>query len=133
MTTINEAREAIYSRFVTMWGTNSPYTFDNEAYNAPASKWVRLSVRQIDAEQHTLGAIGNRKFLRQAAVWLQIFVPLNSGLKDADTLAQAFRTIFEGARFSDLSFREVVTNEATPDNQWYRVVAKAFFDYNELK
>lgn len=133
MTTLNQARELIYQRFVDNWPAGTPYTFDNEAYKPPATKWVRLSVRNIDSGQESLGAIGNRKFLRKGMVWLQIFVPLDSGLKDADTLASSFRSIFEGVTFSNIRFTNVLVKEGTPDNKWYRVVAQAFFDYNEIK
>lgn len=133
MTDINQAREAIYQRFVTAWGSTSPYTFDNESFSPPSDAWVRLSVRNTDSGQETLGAIGNRKFLREGMVWLQVFVPLDSGLKDADTLSEAFRTIFEGVSFSNINFNRVVIKEGSPENQWYRVVAQAFFNYNVTK
>ena len=46
MTTLNEARGAIYAAFVAGWGATSAYTFDNENFDPPTEAvWARTTVR----------------------------------------------------------------------------------------
>jgi hypothetical protein len=134
MTTINEARETIYQTFVTGWGATSPYTFDNEAYKPDDSNpWVRLAVRNRTSNTDTLGPVARRKQLRSGAIFLQIFIPTNSGVKDADTLVRKFREIFEAKVLTPgtLWVTSVDAREIGPDGESYLVVCEASFTYND--
>lgn len=134
MTTINEAREAIYLRWSTQWGTTTPFTFDNESFSAPdKGQWARLTVRNTESEQRTLGAPGNRRFRRVASVFVQLYDLVDEGLETLDILAQTARGIFEGVSFSGLDFTNVVVRESGADGKWFQVVVEAFFDYEETK
>ena len=135
MTTISQAREAIYGRFNTNWGTTSPFQFDNENFTPPDKAWARLVVRHIGSSQETLGSSGNRKFERRAVVFIQIFTKADKGTSEADTLVRIARDIFEGINFSGLRFLHGVIRE-TPepqDSKWYQVVVEIFFAYDETK
>ncbi len=136
MTTLNEAKEAIYLRF------NSNFTgvaadriaFDNEEFNTPTSgEWVRLVVRNIGRLQNTLGKPGNRKFRSTALVLVQVFVDVNTGVKQSDALAKEAANIFEGVSFSGLDFQSAVPRETGPDGKWYQSTVEAEFDYDEIK
>ena len=136
MTTLPEAREAIYNTFNTAWGATSSFTFDNEKYAKPATDpWVRVSVRHQFGTQETLGKPGNRRFARFGAVFIQIFTLENTGTEDADTLAATARAIFEGVSLTGTTvrFRDVIIREEGLDGKWYQTVVEATFEYDETK
>lgn len=140
MTTLAQAREAIYLAFDTVWasGPVSQYTFDNEEFDPPQNAaWVRLAVRHNDAGQETLGGTGARKFARKGAAFVQVFTPTKSqGTSEADTLIATARAIFEGTRISGttLYFKDCVVRESgVVDDHWFMVVLEAEFEYNETK
>lgn len=133
MTTESEAREAVYQRFVDNWGALTAYTFENEEFTAPSTTWVRLAFRNTNSQQDTMGETGNRKFLRSASIFLQIFFLTNTGTATVDTLVRAFRSIFEGTRFSGIVVNNAVSREIGPDGKFYQAVVEAFCEYEEVK
>lgn len=140
MTTLSEAREAVYQRFIDNFTgvAASRITFDNEEFDpdaagTPATSWVRLVVRTLVRPQNTLGKVTNRRFRTTANVMIQVFTPANTGLASADTLAIEAANIFEGISFDGLDFREAVINEIGPDGYWYMTLVESEFDYDEIK
>lgn len=135
MTTLNEAREAVCSKFIDEWADETAVTLDNETFDAPTTEpWVRLSVRNITSGQETLGPVGHRNFERKAILFIQIFTQTDIGLKQSDELAQAARAIFEGITLNgNIAFYDSVTREVGPDGLWYQVVVECNFTYNETK
>lgn len=133
MTTMNAAREAVYSRWVAQWGTTSPFTFDNEAFDTPAVAWARVTIRHTGSAQETLGETGNRRFRRSASVFVQLYGLVDRGTSVLDTLATTARGIFEGVSFSGLDFTNAVVRESGNDGKWFQYVVEAFFDYEETK
>ena len=134
MTTLNEAREAVYSRFTTEWGSSSAFTFENESFDEPAdSPWVRVSVRSLSRSQETMGRVGNRKFRPTALVFVQVYTRTNTGVEQGDTLAVQAKDIFEAISFSGLDFNNGLVRETGPDGKWYQHVAEIKFDYEEIK
>jgi len=136
MATMNEAREAIYAAFLTAWGSTTDVARDNEAFvPVEGSPYVRLSVRHIGRSQRTLGRVGNRNFGSLGAVFIQVFVPINTGLKAADDLAKAAQDVFEGVTLAtvEVSFLDVIVRETGPDGKWFGMVVQANFDYEEVK
>jgi hypothetical protein len=132
-TTINQAREAIYQRFVDNT-TLADYTFGNEAYEPPVdTQWARLTVLHELGRQDTLGPVNSRKFLRRGRVLIQLFDQEDQGIKNLDDLAALTRNIFEGVQFSGLFFRDVDVRETGPDGEWYQLVVDAPFFYEETK
>jgi hypothetical protein len=136
MTTPNEAKEAIYARFVANFTgvTSDRIDFDNEDFNEPSSgSWVRLSVRTGPRLQNTMGKQGNRRFRTAATVFVQVYTQTNTGVQTGDTLAKAAADIFEGESFSGLDFSAVDVRETGPSGKWYQHVVEAPFDYDEIK
>lgn len=134
MTTLSEAREAIYQRFVDQWVTTTDFGFDNEEFEEPADEpWARLTVRSLSRAQDTLGRIGNRRFRSNALVFVQVFTRSNVGMKQGDDLATQAANIFEGVSFSGLDFREAAVSEIPDSGKWNQHVVEAPFDYDEIK
>lgn len=133
MTTLSQAKEAVYTRFVAQWGSTSPFVFDNEELEEPDGPWVRLTVRGVGRAQETLGRVGNRKFRTAAAVFVQVYTRTNTGVKQGDALATQAKDIFEATSFSGLDFNDGEVRETGPDGKWYQHMAEIAFDYEEIK
>ena len=133
--TLNEAREAIYQRFVANTSlASSAYTFTSESYTAPTdAPWARLTVNHEAGEQDSLGKAGDRKYLRRGRVLVQLFGPVDQGLRSLDLLADATRDIFEGTQFAGLYFISADVRESGQDGEWFQLVVDAPFDYQETK
>ncbi len=136
MTTLNEAKEAIYLRFTGNFTgvALAQIAFDNEELEEPAtSDWVRLTVRGTGREQETLGKVGNRRFRSHASVFVQVYTEVNTGVQQGDALAKEAADIFEGVSFSGLDFQAADVRETGPDGKWYQHIVEAEFDYDEIK
>lgn len=134
MTTLGEAREAVYSRFVAQWGTTTPFVFDNEELEGPTDgPWARLTVRGLSRGQETMGRTGNRRFRSAALVFVQVYTRTNTGVKQGDELAAQARNIFEATSFDGLDFNDGVVRESDPQGKWYQHLVEVAFDYDEIK
>lgn len=139
MVSLVDARETIYQRFATQWGATTAYVFDNEKFEPPvATSWVRVAVRHRNSTLEAIGGPGLgglNTFQRTGVVSIQVFVPLDSGLRGADTLAQQARAIFEGTTLASNSIRFTNSDvfEAGPSNGWFLVTVLVQFQYDERK
>lgn len=136
MTQLNEAKEAVYVRFVTMFTgvTSDRMAFDNEEFNQPETgDWVRLVVRSTARTQETLGQVGNRRFRATASVFVQVYTQVDTGVKQSDVLAKAAADVFDAVSFSGLDFQSAIVRETGPSGRWYQSVVEAEFDYDEIK
>lgn len=136
MTTLNEAREAIYSRFVDNYTgvASSRITFDNEEFEAPTTgNWVRLMIVSTSRTQTTLGRSGNRRFLSTGIVLVQVYTRVNTGLQDSDSLTREVAELFEGVSFSGVDFNSAFSREIGPQGPWYMAVVEAEFSFEEIK
>lgn len=134
MPTINEARASIYAKFIADWNGETLYALDNDEFKEPEDiTWVRLTVRSRPTNQETLGIEGNRKFLRAGVVFIQIFVPEDSGTFEADTLAEKIRVMLEGTRFDGLWFYETQIREQGSDGKFYSILTESLFNYEQTK
>lgn len=137
MTTLSEAREAVYQRFASNWDTgDAAITLENEKFDGDAqtAPWCRVAVRSQTSGQETLGPVGGRIFRRHATVFVQIFTKkAEGGMSVGSGLAETARNIFEGRSFSGLDFTSVDISESGPDGKWYQHLVEAPFDYDEIK
>lgn len=136
MTTVNEAREAIYNMFInTFIGvTADRIAFDNEEFNAPSSgSWVRLVTRTGTRKQDTLGEQGNRRFRTGAKVFVQVYTDSNTGVQTGDSISRQAADVFDGMSFNSLDFGASVTRELGPDGKWYQHLVEVDFDYDDIK
>ncbi len=137
MTTPLEAEQAILTRWVSEWGTTTPFVFTEErqpdAIQTGETDWVLFQVVDVDTEKQTLGREGNRRFLRRAAVSITIYVPSGKGVARALELAQQARTVFEGIRLGDLSFFPADIERIGSVPPEYLILVTCPFDYTERK
>lgn len=99
--------------------------------------WLRVYVRHNDSEQRSLGEPGCRIFTRTGMIGVDIFTPLNTGLKLPYLLGIVSKRAFEGKRGygtgSGIIFRSVRLRER--DNyqkRWAHTSVQADFEYDEV-
>lgn len=137
MTTLTEARNAIYNRFIGQWGSTTQFTFDNEAFDtndiAVDESYIRVVVRTSVGPQQTLGPVNSRIFRRTAQIIMQVFTPTDVGTASADSLGQQARAVFEGASFDGIDCFNAIVNEIGPDGAYYQMNVTVDFRYDEIK
>ena len=138
MTTINQAREAVYERWRVQWGTRTPFVFENEderTLDAGSLPWARVVVRNHDGAQGTLGRAGERKFWRPILVFVQLFHPRNSGMKASGLDAAAAQAIFEASSFSGVHVFNMPVEElpVEPKDKWVTTLLTADAAFEEIK
>lgn len=141
MTTIAEARQAVYDRFEALWifsgSARTPFVFANEPskLDSGSVSWARVSVRETGGGLDALGAPGARKYRRAASTFVQIYTEAGSGGEQAASdLSHEARTIFEGESFSGLDFNDGQVREiANDDGRWKQTNVEIEFFYDEVK
>ena len=143
-TTAFIANDLILKRFIAEWEDRTIFTFENSQFTPPGlgipgdtsdvAAWTRVVVRGRESFQETIGATGNRKFQRKSEVFIQIFVPIDTGTGEANTLAQAAREIFEGVKLNgDIHFGAGIVEPIGVSDRWFQVNVTVPFDYWETK
>lgn len=135
MTTLSEAREAIYQRWATNWGSTSAYCFENQGSSLQEGRtpWAMVFVRHNVSSQQTLGPTGYRRFRRFGSIYVQINTLIDTGLKANDDLAYQAKAVFEGTSFSGLACTDSTVREVGSDGKWYTQLVEVDFDYEETK
>lgn len=136
MTSYNDAREAILLAFTTAWAERAPYVFDNEDFTAPKdAPWARVAVRHSGGGQETIGPPGARRFERRGTVFVQVFVPQNTGTIALGSLATVVRETFEGVTLAGTTvrFSGVIVRDGGPDGSWFGTTVEAPFTYDETR
>lgn len=97
MTTINDAREAVYQAFDAGWGSRTARQLEGVPFTEPAPgvEWVRVVVRNFGGTTETMGDVLQKKHRRNGSVIMSIFTPADGGMKSADEHAQFALDIFE--------------------------------------
>ncbi len=137
MTTMNAARELIYSTFITDWAGATPITFANESFNADTEggdAWVRLTIHHKPSRQRSLGPVGQRKYDRLASVIVQVYTDVDEGVQTSDTHVTSVKDIFEGSgAMAGLDFFVAEFREIGPDGRWFQVNVEIPFTYEEIR
>lgn len=132
--TYNDARAAVYTRFLNNFTGTSNITFPNENYDKPDNdSWVRVSVITLSRKQNTLGRSTNRVFRTKCLIYIQVFTPIDIGLKTGDTLATEALNIFEATSFSGVDCGNGTITEEGLDGKWYNHLVSINMDYDEIK
>lgn len=144
--TQNQAREAVYLQWKTEWealhsqtpgaATYFPYQFENLRFvePAPPQKWARVSLRHAPSDQETIAPPGNRRYIRNAYIWVQFFGGIGQGMRDFDTAIQEAKDILEGVNYGGIhASGPADPQEIGEDGRWYEVVLVIPITYYEKK
>lgn len=138
MTTLIQAKVAMIEEYVN--NTILPaaqVTLENEQFEPPSDlEWVRVSVRHFDGGQESLGDVGLRKFSRVGALFVQIFIPQDTGgTAPADTIAHEARALLEGKKLTGTTVN-LLTSQIREIGQVdgnYMMVVETGFEYTETR
>lgn len=140
MTTLNQARAAVYQRFLDEWKDGADpltaFCFGNEVLDNE-EEWARCFVISLPNAQETLGRPGNRKFKRQAQVQVNVYTAPGTGMSRADQLVKVAMDMFEGRALLGTSVKLYEASSAevglVDNSRWFLSTVQATFDYEEIK
>lgn len=138
MTTLAEAKDAMLTEYVNNTIlASTQITLENEQFEPPLdTPWVRASVRHFDGGQDSLGGVGARKFERVGSMFVQVFVPQDTGGTSAgDTIAHEARTLLEGKHLTGTTVNLLTSNvrEIGQVDGFYVIVVETGFIYQETR
>jgi hypothetical protein len=136
--TRNEAREAFYQYFASVWADagnagapHTPYWFDDEDAEPVNGPWVRFSVRHQAAPLESFGQ--QRKVQQRGTVFLQYFHPPGTGGEVADAHMKRFLDAFGFTKVPNTDIRcfEAVGRELgiVEQGRWWSQIGEAEFTY----
>lgn len=133
--TVNEAREAVYAHFNTIWADAAPLAYDNQQVTPPidsATPWARIFFLVQEKPQISFGNKG--RWEQAGTVVVQIFTGLGRGTSEADNLANIASDAFNGKKTANpvVRFYENRTLPGRDDGNWYQTEVTARFRYVEV-
>lgn len=144
MTTQAEARKEIIDLFRAAWLANPtsavvPLAFDDVEFKKPSGEdangrahpWARISVRTQLEEQDTVSGVGNRRYLTEGQVTVEIYVAPGDGHTLGDTLSRIAKLPFRGST-SGVWFTFTTPKEIGMDASWFRRDVVSRFQYEEI-
>jgi hypothetical protein len=132
---IATARNAIHSKFNTEWAGQTPIAWDGVEFTKPATAWVRI---HVDGNTSAQAGFGDGVLHRQSGlIFVQVFIPANTGTADADSYAQDAADALQYKRLTRSGERPVRTWGATirtigHRDGWFQVNVEIPFDYDEV-
>jgi len=129
-----EAIEALTQHWIDTWPGLSavPFTFDNEVADGAAS-YVRVSFVPLTRNQATMGDVGGRRFEMRGQVVVQLFGPVNVGVKPLYELAGKVRTVFEARNIDGIHTYAGATRRTPSDGVWDMVTVTVPYLAEEIR
>lgn len=125
--TISADADALQARFVAQWAIlrpTVPVAYENAPaiVPAPTGPWVRFAVRAGDLDRGYIGS-GSGLYRGQGRVWVQVFVPRQSGTDTLNAIVDDVASIFRRWRSADGAIQtDNVEITAIPgDPAWHQV------------
>jgi len=136
MSTFSEVRNEIYKRYLGTY-SSTPYALDNQNFIPPAPsttvKWVRINVQFTSGAQDSLGAAGNRKFLKSGLLTFQVFTAVDAATNVNDAFCQSLQDLFEGVRIDDIWFLNGGIRYSGIDGEWFQQNVVFDFQFEDVK
>ena len=128
--------------------------FDNVKFDEsdpPGDKpWVRLAVRHLSRSQESLGKKGNRKFLVEALVMIQVFTATEGNTMEGDAVAWAMAEVYDAENIiakdqyrdestqapiddGTISFRSASCSETEVEGKLWGLLVEIPFSYQVTK
>lgn len=130
-----EATEAIYTvakaGVAAMSGPPTLVLEGERGKPAVGTAWIRVAVRDQPSDLPSHGPTGGRRIQRGGVVYAQCFAPIGTtdGVKAALTMAQDFRTLFEGVDLGGLTFNGADVRRVGIEGGWMQVNAECPFTF----
>jgi hypothetical protein len=130
-----EVIEALAQHWRDTWPALSvvPFTFDNEIADS-AEQYARVSFVPTVRSQATMGTEGARRFHMRGQIFVQLFGPVNVGVKSLYELADKAREVFEATRIADeITTYAGSTRQSPSDGVWSMVTVTIPYLAEELR
>jgi len=135
--TYAELRDVVGDFVRPVWDTatnSAPLFFDNlDGPRAEGTVWGRLTIRQSGGTRASLG--NNARFRRFGTIYVQVFVPRDTGMEVADAIAEALVEAFENAgQVGNVWFRDVAAREIglDKDSAFHQTNVEAPYTFDRL-
>ena len=129
MATYDEIENAIIKRVVDAWTpTGHKWTIQNDELETDGQPWIRISVNYAGGE--IASRIGNNRVIRQrqGVVIVQLFVPVNMGTQDVNTLKQRIIDAFERIDVNDsVKYSDTTPTRVPVNNGFFQENISAAF------
>ena len=132
---------AVENAFGTAW-TTTTVRYDNVPFTIPTTSWVSISVWPGKSNKGSLGS-GTQLRRTIGTVFIDVYTPINGGVKPAADLADAIATVFRDLTVSGLIFFEASISRVSEKyysnsgsgvpatTQWYQLSVAIPFKYDE--
>lgn len=133
-----EAIEALTQHWLDTWPALQPtladaVVFDNEVLDS-LDTWIRVSFVHTIRRQQTMGTEGGRKYESRGNISVQLFGPIDVGVKQLAGFADDVRKVYEGRRLADeLTTYAGSSREGPSDGRWAMRIVTIPFVYEELR
>lgn len=130
-----QAIEAMTQHWLDNWPLEAtvPTTFDNEIRDG-AARYARVSFVPTVRSQATMGTEGARKFHSRGEIFVQLFGPVNAGVKPLYELAGEARKVYEATRIAgEITTYAGSTRRSPSDGVWDMVTVSIPYLFEELR
>lgn len=131
-----QAKAAVKAHWIAVMNPAIPVAFENTRFSEPSppALWCAVQLMGVGSAQETLGALGQREYLRNAAVYLHVFDQVGSGTDAIYALIDTLRANWEGVSFGGIDpAGGAETRIVGGDELWYEVVLISPVQYTERK
>lgn len=133
----NDAVTAIKAMLAASW-TTTPIKQVNEPFDAPdpnaaTQAWVLLTIKNDRTDNYTMGSPGNRLYLFEGRIILDVFVPVNTSTDTAFAYAVQLGEIFRNQFFSNIrTWAPDPEGDGSNDESgsWYRTSVTIPYQYH---
>lgn len=146
MLTYENVEDQLTKCFLRSWGTTTPVVLKNQKqveFGKETEAWVRYSILRTASAQDSLGASGNRRFLRIGRVFVQIFVRVGMKTSRLNSLCSKVVDIYENVSLpnfrvlqilqQDLTEGEEGTRSKNGNGAWFGTMINVQFAFDEIK
>lgn len=129
ITTINQARSAIYERIGTL-GLPTDWGDANFEDTPTADVWIRPSVRFASGGVTSLGGqtVATRR-ARGGTIIIQVFSQIGQGEEPGDVVTDQLVRLFEGMRDGPIMYSNVAVRDIGREESWWQTNVQAEFDF----
>lgn len=142
-TAFKDANDAIKDRFIQQWtftkiqfdGYN--FLMDNDGVVSPITEgepYVYLKVIMSQNKQESIGSPGSQRHRVFGAIFMRVFIPVNSGNDAALQYIDHFSSIFKNQYFNGIHATDITSafNGVGESGNWYSVPVTCGFYFDEI-
>lgn len=135
-----DAENILLSHFITEMNNYPlvPVGLDNQNFSTEGlDSWVKVSYRENNSRQRSVGGPGHRKFIRYGFLIYQVAIKPNTATYTGRSICEFLRDSFEAERLSDTTGSVICGDVTYYDNgiveDWYQFTGNIEFEFEVNK